>query len=76
MSDDNKEVLKAITDLTRTVEQYHGSFREFRGEIKTKVASLDEDAKNTRLWQKIQAVCVIPVISGVHQIAQHFHWIK
>lgn len=76
MSDDNAEVLKAITELTKVVEIYHGDFREFRGEIKTKVKSLEEDAKSTRLWQKIQAVCVVPIVGGLHQIAQHFHWIK
>ena len=75
MSDDN-EVLKAITELTRTVETYHGDFREFRGEIKTKVKSLEEDAKSARLWQKVHAICVVPVVGGLHQVAQHFHWIK
>lgn len=76
MADDNLEILKAITDLTKVVEEYHGDFREFRGEIKTKVETLEEDAKSTRLWQKIQAVCVVPVVGGLHQAAQYFHWIK
>jgi len=76
MSDDKTEILKAITELTKVVEMYHGDFREFRGVVGTKVASLEEDAKSTRLWQKIQAVCVIPVVGGLHQLAQYFHWIK
>jgi hypothetical protein len=76
MADDNLEVLKAISELTRVVETYHGDFREFRGEIKTKVEVLEDDAKSTRLWQKIQAVCVIPVVGVLHQLAQYFHWIK
>jgi hypothetical protein len=76
MSEDNKEVLKAITDLTRTVEQYHGDFREFRGVTETKVATLEADAKSTRLWQKVQAICVVPVVGGLHQVAQFLHWIK
>jgi hypothetical protein len=76
MTDDNVKILEAITDLTKTVETYHGDFREFRGEIKTKVDSLEDDAKSTRLWQKIQMACVVPVIGALHQIAQHFHWIK
>jgi hypothetical protein len=76
MADDNTEVLNAIAKLAKTVEEYHGDFREFRGEIHTKVQSLEDDAKNTRLWQKIQAVCVLPVVGGLHQLAQFFHWIK
>jgi hypothetical protein len=76
MTDDNAEVLRAITELTKVVETYHGDFREFRGVIKTKVKSLEDDAKSTRLWQKIQAICVLPVVGGIHQVAQYFHWIK
>ena len=75
MSDDN-EILKAITELTKVVETYHGDFREFRGVTQTKVNSLEEDAKSARLWQKIQVVCVIPVIGALHQLAQYLHWIK
>jgi hypothetical protein len=75
MSDDS-EVLKAIAELTRVVETYHGDFREFRGVTATKVNALEEDAKSTRLWQKIQMGCVLPVVAGLHQIAQHFHLIK
>ncbi len=75
MSDDN-EILKAITELTKVVETYHGDFREFRGVTQTKVNSLEEDAKSARLWQKIQVVCVIPVVGALHQLAQYLHWIK
>jgi len=76
MTDDNKEVLKAITELTKIVELYHGDFREFRGEIKTKVESLEGSAKSDRMWSRIQAVAVVPVVGTLHQIAQYLHWIK
>jgi hypothetical protein len=76
MPDDKTEILKAITELTKVVETYHGDFREFRGEMSTKVKSLEDNDKSTRLWQKIQAVCVIPVTGGLHQLAQYLHWIK
>jgi hypothetical protein len=76
MTDETSKILEAITELTKVVETYHGDFREFRGEQKTKVAALEDDAKSDRLWQKIQMVCVIPVVGALHQIAQHFHWIK
>lgn len=78
MSDESSEVriLKAIGELTKTVETYHGDFREFRGEYSTKVGSLEEDAKNDRFWQKVQACCIVPVIGGLHQLAQYLHWIK
>jgi hypothetical protein len=76
MTDDNVKILEAITDLTKTVETYHGDFREFRGVTATKVNALEEDAKSARLWQKIQMGCVLPVVAGLHQIAQHFHLIK
>lgn len=76
MTDDNVKILEAITDLTKVVETYHGDFREFRGVTETKVTALVDDAKSNRLWQKIQMVCVVPVIGALHQLAQHYHWIK
>jgi hypothetical protein len=76
MTDDTLVVLKAITDLTKVCEAYHGEFREFRGVTETKVAALEDDAKSSRTWQKIQAVCVLPVVGVIHQVAEHFHWIK
>jgi hypothetical protein len=77
MTDDNKsEILKAITDLTKTVEEYHGDFREFRGEIKTKVANLEADAKSARFWSRVHAVAVVPVVGTVHQVAEYLHWIR
>ena len=75
MGVDNSDVLQAIAELTRTVEVYHGDFREFRGETKTKVESIENSTKNDRLWMRIQSVCVIPVVGGLHQIAKHFGWI-
>jgi hypothetical protein len=68
--------LKAINELTKVVETYHGEFREHRGVTETKVKSLEDDAKSAALWQKIQMVCVIPVVGALHQIAQHYHLIK
>jgi hypothetical protein len=83
MTDDNREILKAISDLTKIVEGYHGDFREFRGEYSTKVEGLQKqtaEAKASsdrdRLWMKIHAVCVVPVVGGLHQLAQMLHWIK
>jgi hypothetical protein len=76
MTDDNVKILEAITELTKTVETYHGDFREFRGVVTTKVTALEDDAKSSRLWAKIQMVCVIPVVGALHQVAQHYHWIK
>lgn len=76
MSVDNSEVLKAINELTRTVEVYHADFREFRGEQKAKVEALEKDASNNRMWMKVQAICVLPVVGGIHQVAAHFGWLK
>ena len=76
MTDETSKILEAITDLSQKVETYHGDFREFRGVTTTKVASLEDDAKNSRYWQRVQMVCVIPVVGALHQIAQYFHWIK
>jgi hypothetical protein len=76
MPEDNSKVLEAITALTKTVEQYHGDFREFRGEIKTKVETLETDAKSDRFWARVHAIAVVPVVGGLHQAAQYFHWIK
>jgi hypothetical protein len=82
MSVDNSDVLQAITALTKTVEQYHGDFREFRGTVSTKIETIEtemSDAKEQiskdRLWQRIQIGCVVPVVGVLHQIAEHFHWI-
>lgn len=76
------QILQAITSLTRTVEQYHGDFREFRGSVTTQLESMtvadkatDKRADNDRMWMKIQAVCVVPVMGLLHQIAVHFGWI-
>ena len=76
MSDDNSEILKAIAELTKTIEMYHGDFREFRGEHSTKVKVLEENVKSDRFWHKVQTGCVIPVVGGLHQLAQYLHWIK
>lgn len=76
MGDDTATVLKAITTLTEKVEEYHGDFREFRGKYIEKVSVLEEDAKSEKFWRKVQMVCVVPVMGGLHQAAQYFHWIK
>jgi hypothetical protein len=76
MNDETVIVLKAINDLTKEVSEHNAQFREFRGEMATKVKSLEEDSKSTRTWQKIQAICVVPVVGGIHQVASYFHWIK
>jgi hypothetical protein len=76
MTDETAKILEAITELSQKVETYHGDFREFRGVTDTKVKSLEDDAKSSALWQKIQMVCVIPVVGALHQIAQHYHLIK
>ena len=76
MSEDSSEILKAIANLAKTVETYHGDFREFRGEYVTKVTVLEDNAKTDRFWHKVQAVCIVPVVGGLHQLAQYLHWIK
>jgi hypothetical protein len=76
MPDSNAEILKAINELTKTVEIYHADFREFRGEQAEKVRSLQEEAKSNRFWLKVQAICVVPILGGLHQAAQHFGWLK
>jgi hypothetical protein len=76
MSVDNEQILQAVLDLTKEVSEHNAQFREFRGVTDTKVKSLEDDAKNSALWQKIQMVCVIPVVGALHQVAQHYHWIK
>ena len=76
MDSDNREILKAITELTKVVELYHGDFREFRGVTTTKIASMEDDAKSARMWQKVQMICVVPVVGALHQVAQYLHWIK
>lgn len=76
MGDDTATVLKAITTLTEKVEEYHGDFREFRGAYIEKVSVLEEEAKNEKFWRKVQMVCVVPVMGGIHQVAQYLHWIK
>ena len=73
---DNTEVLKAINDLAKTVETYHGDFREFRGTYTEKVSVLEEEAKSEKFWRKVQMICVVPVMGGLHQMAQYFHWIS
>lgn len=84
---DNTEVLAAITKLTQTVEQYHGDFREFRGETTQKMIAFEsrvsdieqtakDDLKATRLWGNIKVICVLPVVGVLHQVASHFGWIK
>lgn len=72
----NEDILKAVTELNKTVEKYHGDFREFRGEYVVKVKALEDDAKSQKLWHKVQTLCVIPVVGVLHQIAQHFHLIR
>jgi hypothetical protein len=79
MSDDNKEVLQAITILTSKVEEYHGDFREFRGEIKARVEDvehkiqvIEDGASSDRKWMRIQSAAVIPVVGALHQLAKHF----
>lgn len=74
--EDNSEILKAITDLTKTVELYHGDFREFRGEQSQRTKALEEDLKNEKFWSTFKTVCVLPVIGVLHQIASHYGLIK
>jgi len=76
MGADNADVLKAIQELSSKVETYHGDFREFRGEYVQKVSVLEEDAKSEKFWRKVQMVCVVPVMGGLHQLATYLHWIK
>ena len=76
MSENNLEVLKAIRDLAEKVETYHGDFREFRGTYVQKVSVLEEEAKSEKFWRKVQMVCIVPVMGGIHQLAQYLHWIK
>lgn len=73
---DSDQVLNAILTLTKTVEQYHGDFKEFRGSVTERVTDLEEDAKSDKLWHRVQTVCVIPVVAVLHQVATHFNWIK
>ncbi len=82
-NEDRALVLEAIGNLAAKVdtyndkvETYHGDFREFRGEITTKVEDLEQDAKDDRMWHRIQVICVLPVVGVLHQVAQHFGWIK
>jgi hypothetical protein len=79
----NAELLRAINTLTSKVEMYHGDFREFRGAQIAKNDAADlgrkelsDSVKTDRMWMKIQAVCVVPVLGGLHQAAQWLHWIK
>lgn len=77
MSDvSNGEVLRAITDLSKQVETYHGDFREFRGATKVKVAVLEKSAADDKFWANVKVICVLPAITVLHQIAAHFGWIK
>lgn len=76
MGVDNSDVLKAINELAEKVEQYHGDFREFRGSQTVEVNTLKKEAESNRFWLKVQAVCIVPLMGGVHQVAQHFGWLK
>ncbi len=76
-------ILKAITDLTQKVESYHGDFREYRGKtdaeleaMKLADAATDKRADTDRMWLKINAICVVPAIGFLHQIAVHLGWIR
>jgi len=72
MSDDNAEILKAIKDLAIVVETYHGDFREFRSETKTKIQVLESAVASARLWSKLQTLCIAPVVGILHQVAKHY----
>jgi hypothetical protein len=83
----NNDILVAVNALSKTVEQYHGDFREHRGSTEVKLKSLEddaanlaksikEDAKSDKFWSNVKTVCVIPVLGLGHQIAAHFGWIK
>ena len=78
MSEDvsNAVVLQAVTNLAMKVEAYHGDFREFRGEAKTQIVGLESSVKDAKLWSNVKLFCVLPVAGALHQIAQHFGWIK
>jgi len=73
---DNEMVLQAITKLTEKVEEYHGDFREFRGNTKVRIESLEQSAKDKQYWTNVKLYCIIPVTAILHQIAVHFGWIK
>lgn len=72
----NEEILVAVNALSKTVEEYNGAFREFRGAHEVKVKALEDADKNDKFWGNIKTFCVIPVIGFGHQIAAHFGWIK
>jgi hypothetical protein len=74
--DAEARILTAITSLTKTVEEYHGDFKEFRGETKIRVQAIEEDMKNDRMWSTIKTVVVVPVIAIIHQVGAHFGLIK
>ena len=72
MNDDTKEILQAITQLTAKVEEYHGTFREFRGKTENRVEALECDTAQNRFWSRVHAVVILPVVAGLHQLAQHW----
>jgi len=76
MDGDTEIVLKAISDLAGKVETYHGDFREFRGSYQEKVETIEEQIKSDKFWQRVQMVCVVPIVGVGHQILAHFGWIK
>jgi len=72
----NEMVLQAITKLTEKVEEYHGDFREFRGNTAVRIEGLEQAAKDAKFWNNVKVVCVLPTVTVLHQIAVHFGWIK
>lgn len=72
----NNDILVAVSALSKTLEEYHGTFREFRGQQEVKVKHLEDADKSDKFWGNVKTICVIPVITFGHQIAAHFGWIK
>lgn len=69
-------ILDSLSTLNNKLDDLHGDFREFRGIITTKVASLEKDRDNENLWTNVKVIAVLPVVAALHILASKVGLIK
>jgi hypothetical protein len=69
MAVDNDKILEKIME-------FHGDFREFRGEITARMGQVEEDAAEAKKWENYKIYAILPITAGLHAIASKLGLIK
>lgn len=72
IGDAKSELKEDIGKVTTTVAGFSGELKSVKDRVKT----IEDDTKFKDRLQLTFAICILPIIAVVHQIAAHFGWIK